>query len=73
MTVFLVYNALMEGIFSEAMQAGFVVGFTGGMLIAGGVISDKPPARRVAAVVVATVAIVVALAAPSARAGRRER
>ena len=62
--VFLVYNALMEGIFSEAMQAGFVVGFTGGMLIAGGVISDKPPARRVAAVVVATVAIVVALAAP---------
>jgi rhomboid protease GluP len=62
--VFLVYNALTEGIFSEAMQAGFVVGFTGGMLIAGGVISDKPPARRVAAVVVATVAIVVALAAP---------
>jgi len=62
--VFLVYNALMEGIFSEAMQAGFVVGFTGGMLIAGRVISDKPPARRVAAVVTATVAIVVALAAP---------
>jgi hypothetical protein len=61
---FLVYNALMEGIFSGAMQAGFVVGFTGGMLIVGGVISDKPPARRVAAVVVATVAIVVALAAP---------
>jgi len=62
--VFLVHNALMEGIFSEAMQAGFVVGFTAGMLIAGRVISDKPPARRVAAVVAATVAIVIALAAP---------
>jgi rhomboid protease GluP len=62
--VFLVYNALMEGIFSEAMQAGLVVGFTGGMLIAGRVITDKPPARRVAAVVAATMAIVVALAAP---------
>ncbi|HYJ93150.1 MAG TPA: hypothetical protein VEV86_00965, partial [Vicinamibacterales bacterium] len=36
----------------------------GGMLIAGRVISDKPPARRVAAVVTATFAIVVALAAP---------
>ncbi len=62
--VFLVYNMLTEGVFSEAMQAGFVVGFTGGMLIAGRVISDKPPARRVAAVLATTVAIVVALAAP---------
>jgi membrane associated rhomboid family serine protease len=62
--VFLVYNTLTEGVFSEAMQAGFVVGFTGGMLIAGRVISDKPPARRVLAVVATTVAIVVALAAP---------
>ena len=62
--VFIVYNMLTEGVFSEAMQAGLVVGFTGGMLIAGRVISDKPPARRVVAVVVATVAIVVALAAP---------
>jgi rhomboid protease GluP len=62
--VFIVYNTLTEGLFSEAMQAGLVVGFTGGMLLAGRVISEKPPARRVAAVVAATVAIVVALAAP---------
>jgi rhomboid protease GluP len=62
--VFVVYNTLTEGVVSEAMQAGLVVGFTGGMLIAGRVISEKPPARRVAAVVAATVAIVVALAAP---------
>jgi hypothetical protein len=34
------------------------------MLLAGRVISEKPPARRVAAVLAATVAIVVALAAP---------
>ena len=48
--VFSVYNMLTEGIFSEAMQAGLVVGFTGGMLLAGRVISDKPPVRRVCAV-----------------------
>lgn len=62
--VFIVYNALTEGVFGEAMQAGLVVGFTGGMLLAGRVISEKPPARRVAAVLAAAVAIVVALAAP---------
>jgi rhomboid protease GluP len=62
--VFLVYNMLTEGAFSEAMQAGLVVGFTGGMLLAGRVISEKPPARRIAAVLAASVAIVVALAAP---------
>ena len=62
--VFIVYNMLTEGAFSEAMQAGLVVGFTGGMLIAGRVISDKPPARRVLRRPRAAVAIVVALAAP---------
>lgn len=62
--VFIVYNALTEGVFGEAMQAGLVAGFTGGMLLAGRVISEKPPARRVAAVLAAAVAIVVALAAP---------
>jgi rhomboid protease GluP len=62
--LFFVYNTLTEGLLSEAMQAGLVVGFTGGMLLAGRVISEKPPARRVAAVLAAAVAIVVALAAP---------
>jgi membrane associated rhomboid family serine protease len=62
--LFLVYNMLTEGLVSDAMQAGLVVGFVGGLLIAVRVISDKPPARRVFAVLTATVAIVVVLAAP---------
>jgi membrane associated rhomboid family serine protease len=62
--LFVVYNMLTEGLVSDAMQAGLVVGFTGGLLIAVRVISDKPPVRRVFAVSAATVAIVVVLAAP---------
>jgi membrane associated rhomboid family serine protease len=61
---FVMYHMLTEGVVSEAMQAGLVVGFTGGLLIAARVISDKPPVRRVCAVMTATVAIVVAVAAP---------
>jgi rhomboid protease GluP len=62
--VFVVYNTLTEGPVSEAMRVGLVVGFTGGILVAGRIIADKPPVRRVAAVLAATVAIVVVLAAP---------
>jgi len=62
--VFIVYNMLTEGLPSEAMQAGLVVGFTGGMLITVRVISEKPPIRRVGAVLAATVAIIVTLASP---------
>jgi len=62
--LFIVYNTLTEGLFSEAMQAGLVVGFTGGMLITGRVISEKPPIRRVGAVLAATVAIIVTVASP---------
>lgn len=62
--LFVLYNTLTEGLFSEAMQAGLVVGFTGGMLITGRVISQKPPVRRVAAVLAATVAIIVSVASP---------
>jgi rhomboid protease GluP len=62
--VFVVYNTLTEGLASETMRVGLVVGFTGGMLVAGRIIADKPPVRRVAAVLAATVAIVVVLAAP---------
>ena len=62
--LFVVYHVLTEGLVSEAMLAGLVVGFTGGLLIAARVISDKPPVRRVCAVMTATVAIIVALAAP---------
>lgn len=62
--LFAIYNTLTAGLFSEAMQAGLVVGFTGGMLITGRVISQKPPIRRVAAVLAATVAIIVSVASP---------
>jgi rhomboid protease GluP len=63
-TLFVVYNMLTEGLVSDAMQAGLVVGFIGGLLIAVRVISDKPPVRRVFAVSAATVAIIAVLAAP---------
>ena len=62
--LFVLYNMITEGFFSDAMKAGLLVGFNGGMLIAVRVISDKPPTRRVCAVLAATVAIVVVLAAP---------
>ena len=63
-TLFVAYNMLTDGMVSDAMQAGLVVGFIGGLLIAVRVISDKPPVRRVLAVSAATAAIVVVLAAP---------
>lgn len=62
--LFVGYNMLTEGLVSDAMQAGLMAGFVGGLLIAVRVITDKPPVRRVFAVSTATVAIVVALAAP---------
>jgi hypothetical protein len=63
-TLFVVYNMLTEGLISDALQAGLVVGFIGGLLIAVRVISHKPPVRRVFAVSAATVAIIAVLAAP---------
>ncbi len=62
--LFVGYNMLTEGLVSDSMQAGLVAGFVGGVLIAVRVITEKPPVRRVFAVLTATVAIVVALAAP---------
>jgi rhomboid protease GluP len=62
--LFTAYNMLTEGLVSEAMQAGLLVGFIGGLLVGGRVITDKPPVRRVCAVLAATVAIVVVVAAP---------
>ncbi len=64
MAVFILYNMLTEGLITDAMQAGLVVGFTGGMLITGRVISDKPPIRRSAAVLAATVGLIVMIASP---------
>jgi rhomboid protease GluP len=62
--LFIAYHTLTEGFFSDAMQAGLAVGFTGGMLITGRVVSEKPPIRRVAAVLAATIAIIVSVASP---------
>jgi membrane associated rhomboid family serine protease len=62
--LFVAYNMLTEGPVSDAMQAGLFIGFTCGSLIAIRVISDKPPAGRILALTTATIAIVVALAAP---------
>jgi rhomboid protease GluP len=62
--IFLVYHVVTEGPVSPSMQAGLVVGFVCGVVLAGRVISQKPPVRRVCAALAATVAIVVVLAAP---------
>jgi len=62
--LFTLYDAVTAGLVNEAMRAGVIVGFTGGMAVGGRVISDKPPVRRVCAVSAATLAIIVSLAAP---------
>lgn len=62
--VFTVYHMATEGLVSDAMKAGLMMGFTAGMVVAGRVISGKPPIRRVCAVSATVLAIVFALAAP---------
>ena len=62
--MFTLYNMVSEGIVSESMQAGLVVGFVCGMVMAVRVGVHKPPTRRVCAALAATLAIVVVSAAP---------
>jgi membrane associated rhomboid family serine protease len=62
--IFVLYHTLTEGLVSEAMQAGLVTGFVGGMLIGGRLVSDKPPVRRVCAVLATSAALVIMFAAP---------
>jgi len=62
--VFTLYNMVSEGFVSESMQAGLVVGFVSGIVMAARVEAQKPPARRVYAALAATVAIVAVFAAP---------
>ena len=62
--LFLVYNMATEGFLGESMEAGLVVGFVSGSILAARISADKPPMRRVWAMMAATVVIVVALAAP---------
>jgi len=64
MALFTGYHWLTEGLPDETMKVGLLVGLVGGMLISAHVVADTPPARRVSAVAAATLAIVVALAAP---------
>jgi rhomboid protease GluP len=62
--IFLVYHDVTEGLVSPSLQAGLVVGFICGVVLAGRVISHKPPVRRVCAALAAAVGIVVICAAP---------
>lgn len=62
--VFTVYHMVTEGLVSDSMKAGLMMGFTAGMVVAGRMTSGRPPVRRVCAVSATALAIVFALAAP---------
>ena len=57
--VFLLYDLMTQGLYSEARFVGFVAGLGSGLILAAGVSQPKPARRRVATVAVATIAIVV--------------
>ena len=62
--VFLVYHFSTEGLFSESMQAGAMVGLIGGLVLAVRVSTAQPPLGRVCASSVASLAILIAFAVP---------
>jgi len=63
--IFTVYHVVTEGLVSESMQAGLVVGLASGVvLLAGRAGAHKPAARRVCAALGASLAIVVLVATP---------
>jgi membrane associated rhomboid family serine protease len=62
--IFVAYDFITEGFANDTMKAGLAVGLVGGMLISGHIVANLPPIRRVCAAAAATLAIVVALAAP---------
>jgi membrane associated rhomboid family serine protease len=61
---FLLYTFVTEGLVTPAMLAGATVGCICGAVLAGGVSTNKAPARRVLATMSATAAIVIVLAVP---------
>lgn len=62
--IFLLYTFVTEGVLTPVMLAGVTVGCICGAVLAGGVSTNKPPARRVLATMSATAAIVVMFAVP---------
>lgn len=62
--VFLLYHLFTDGLFSESMQAGVMVGLVGGLILAARVSMATPPLGRVCAASVASVAILVTFAVP---------
>jgi len=62
--VFLVYHLSTEGLASESMQAGTLVGLLGGLILAARVSTARPPVGRVCAATVASFAILVTFAVP---------
>jgi membrane associated rhomboid family serine protease len=62
--VFLVYHFFTEGLFSESMQAGAMIGFIGGLILTARVSTTTPPLGRVCATSVASFAILIAFAVP---------
>jgi rhomboid protease GluP len=62
--LFLVYNVVAEGFFTESMTSGLVVGLVGGGILALRIGSHKPPVPRLCATTVVAFGIVVAFAVP---------
>jgi rhomboid protease GluP len=62
--VFLLYHVVTQGVISEAMQAGAMVGLIGGLIVAAGVSLATPPLGRVCAASVASFAILIVFAVP---------
>jgi hypothetical protein len=62
--VFLVYQLFTEGLASESMQAGVMVGLLGGLILAARVSMATPPVGRVCAASVASLAILITFAVP---------
>jgi rhomboid protease GluP len=62
--VFLIYHVSTEGLASQSMQAGAMVGLVGGLIVAARVSMAKPPLGRVCAAGVAALAILFVFAVP---------
>ena len=62
--VFVIYHVATEGVVSESMRAGLLVGLLGGLILVARVSAAKPPVGRVCATTVATFAVLIAFAVP---------
>jgi rhomboid protease GluP len=62
--VFLIYHFSTEGLATESIRAGALMGLVGGLILAARVNTATPPAGRVCAATVAFFAIILAVAIP---------